>query len=51
MIKTEPFDLNLIVFNELFAIIYDSKISITFMWKMKIKNNNKRKNMNQLFFK
>ena len=25
MIKTEPFDLNLIVFNELFAIIYDGK--------------------------
>ena len=25
MIKTEPFDLNLIVFNELFAIIFDNK--------------------------
>ena len=51
MIKTEPFDLNLIVFNELFAIIYDSKyINNVYVEKKKIKKINKRKNMIQLFF-
>ena len=51
MIKTEPFDLNLIVFNELFAIIYDSKdINNVYVGKMKIKTKKKRKNMIQLFF-
>lgn len=40
MIETEPFDLNLIASNELFAITYDSK-DMNNAYVEKLKSNNK----------